>query len=115
MHRGTAQRRNSTQGRRMQQHGIRKHAQIQHNDTFITVLFACFSTLQQRWKHPNIQNTSSFLLLPPFSPSPVAVDGGPFSCSLEPPKYWQFGLAYHLPVGNHVPNPESVVSAVLDR
>jgi hypothetical protein len=46
----------------------------------------------------------------PFSPSSVAVDGGPFFCSLEPPprKYWQSSIS----LTGRQPLPESRVGGI---
>jgi hypothetical protein len=110
MHRGTAQRRNSTQERRKQQHGTRSMHKSSTTTTHPSpcVLLVLNSPVQQRWKQPNIQNASSFTILPPFSPSSVAVDvdGGPFLCSLEPPRSIGISLTGRQPL------PESRVGGI---
>jgi hypothetical protein len=116
MHRCTEEQ-HSAYERRKQHHGTRSmHKSSITNDMPSLCFFLDFNFQQPRWKQPNFQTaSSSFFLLPLPLPSPRLPwpwTGDPFSARSSLLLESIGSLASHLPVGNHFPNPESVVSAV---
>ena len=112
MHRCTEEQ-HSAYERRKQHHGTRSmHKSSITNDMPSLCFFLDFNFQQPRWKQPNFQTaySSFFPSSPTPSPSSVAVDGGPFFCSLEPPprKYWQSSIS----LTGRQPLPESRVGGI---